>query len=207
MRKIYILIFCLSCGISNAQDSDTRINYSPFAQSYAMLNANMAALANHGKLTQFTYFDLQFVNSRFQDFLRDELSFAIVGEGQFELMKPNKFVLETYEKSFQNNSKKKQVLTVKYNVFIQDDYLFIKSCEITGPYDYIIQVYTRYWKTSLNFEAAKKGELVVNYLHQDRIGLTLNAGADFGKIEVTNTTIKDFKQYKEFFSRSVSENK
>lgn len=202
MKYLILITFCIQFLNCFAQDYDERIDYSPYGLTYGYLNANMRSLAPHQQLTQFTFFDMNFVNIRLQNFLENELSLIMVGEPTEDIKKDKYCIIERYEKGIQINHSKPYYIKVIYNLYPEGKNLIIKSCEISGYWNYIVDLYIKYWNTTLNFEAAKKGEIVVNYLMQDRISLSLNAQNETGKISIVNTTIKNIAEYNEIIKKA-----
>jgi hypothetical protein len=191
------------CILINAQESEKkRTDISPYGAAYSNLSFSMSQIAPHGHLTQFTYFDINFVSQRFEDFLTNNDFLAQVGETEIEMSKPDKFIAKRFQKKAQYNSTKPRSILVKYNLFDNNGLLMVKSCEISGYWDYVIELYVYYWTTNMNFEAAKKAEVAVSFLLQDRIALTLNAVKEYGSILITNTTIKSSDQFKEIVDKN-----
>ena len=161
----------------------------------------MKNLARHGFLTQMTFFELNFVNLRIQDFMSKRLMMAPKGEPTFT-GDAIKTLTQKYHKNIQINFAKEYDMSVSYKLFPLQDKLIIESCEITGYYQYVIDFFVDYWTTTLNFEAAKGGEIVVNYLLQDRASLTLNFPKETATIKIINTTIPDSKAFTKQFNEN-----
>ena len=203
MRQICLIIACFFFFNCYSQTDSVRLDYSPYGQTRDMLDADMNALAYHKKLTQFTYFDMNYVNERLEDFFSGDISLVQSGEPIYDMSKPDKYISQKYVKSIQYNPTKSYFINVKYNLFTEGSNFIIKSCEISGYWIYILDLYVKYWAdNSLHFEAAKKGELVVYYLLQDKIVLSLNPTTETGKIVITNTTINSIDQYNEIIKKN-----
>lgn len=99
--------------IDGQENQEKRTDISPYNLQYDMLDFNMRTLASHEYLTQFTYFDMNFVNPRFQNFLSNILDVTQVGETEFNMSKPEKSISMNYEKKAQYNFTKPRNIIVK----------------------------------------------------------------------------------------------
>ncbi len=209
IKKVFALLailFFIKCSVISQENQEKRTDISPYGKQYSELDFSMRFIAAHEKLTQFTYFDLNFVDTRLQNYLSHYLFFAPIGEPEINFTPTSKSISMKYEKKAQYGFTKPRGITVKYNLFDNNGLLIIKSCEISGYWLYITDLYVNYWTTDLNFESAKKKELVVNYLLQDRIALTLNPINESGFISITNTTINSISQFQTILAKGVQLN-
>ena len=202
--KTLIIFILIILEINNyAQEIDSMaVVRSPYGTSFERLDASMHVLAPHGFLTQFSYFEVNFTKTRLADFLEKKMHMELVGIPKFNNTKNGLAIIEKYKKAT-NIDDKDQYLYVKYNLIDKWDYSIIKSCEISGYWDFILDLYITYWNTTLNFDAAKKGELVVNNFLQDRVALSLNPSKEYGKIDITSTTIKAKLDYDNVIKQNI----
>lgn len=149
----------------------------------AGLKASMKALAPHGLLTKFNGMDLNFVNWNVQDFMSKYMGMKPIGDQKVDMTKPIKTIETIYVKSISQNNKQHK-MSVKYYLVPEGNKIKIKSCEISGYWDYVVMFYVKYWNTTLNFEEAKGKELVVNHLIDDRVALEVSAAKALAKIKV-----------------------
>ena len=206
MKQLIAFLLLTSSIFSYSQDYFERTDLSPYGQKYSHLDANMSALSSHKYLTQFTYFELNFVNTRLEQYLTLYSDYSMSDDIIFVMDKPEKYLINTYEKKVSSSSNKR-TFQVKYNLFEEEGNLLIKSVEISGYWEYIIDIYINYWTTNLNFEATKKEETVINYLLQDRVALTLNAKTKTGKIVITNTSINNLTDYYKQLTNEINKRK
>ncbi len=105
---------------------------------------------------------LNYVQNRVHDFLRN--SIKVFGENDGEYYRGNPRTM-TY---------KYDKLKIKYVVDTTGGEFIIRSCDISGDIYAAINFYVFFWNTKLQFENLKEGELVSNYLWNERIALLPN---------------------------------
>lgn len=152
-----------------------------------MLSANMAALAPHGKLTQFTGMDLNFVSSRVQDFMDNIMQYTFSGDPKMDNTKPIKTFVEKYipKVSF---SQSNEFIQFKYFAVVDRKSFTIQTCEITGTLYSLINFYISYWTTKINYEGRKEGEIVHSHLLNDDISFQFFPSSGKGKIVIKSST-------------------
>ncbi|MEO2064476.1 MAG: hypothetical protein ABGW97_15950 [Christiangramia sp.] len=153
--------------------------------------------------TQITYFDLNFVNSKIQEFLSRKLEMTLQGDSNYNLDGGKGTISESYLDKISIN-KEPRKMTFSFEVFPVEGELVVKTLKITGDTDAVLDFFVRYWSTNLNFDDVKRKEVVSNRYLQDRISFTFNEGNS--TIEVQNTTIKDDEKFvAEFLSKKKKE--
>lgn len=189
--KTYLLIAVLFTSCLSYSQQDTIENKKSLYESYSEreIEVSMSALADHKLLTQFTGFPLNFVDIKVQLYCTDYLNYCQDENPEFKMEETNKYLKTKYSKCIRGDEPE-YFIHFKYNLFLKGDNLLIKSCKISGYDKFVLNFYISYWPTKLNFEAAKKNELVINYLLQDRVALTWNPEKKYAEINITNTTVK-----------------
>lgn len=155
--------------------------------------------------TQFTYFDLNFVNFRVQDYL-EKNSGMVLMDTKFNLKDGQGTAEFIYKESMVIGSNRQPYsLHFLYTVSPIENDLVITKCKITGQSDKLIAFYVGFWKTSLKFDEVKKRKEVYNHYLQDRISFFFNNGNPYVIIE--NETSIDFQKFKEEYElkKSVEE--
>jgi hypothetical protein len=187
MKKVIFLLLILIANITKAQNDSLSKLYDSFADENQRF-MSMRALADHGLLTQITGFEINFVDTRIQEYLSKYTILGLVGEPSVNMIGSNKYIIQKYEQKIQYNNNKTSTFNVKYNLIIdKQNRIIIKSCKIYGSSLHVLDFYVNFWPTSLNFEAAKKNEVVVNFLLQDRVALKWIPSTDYAEIIVTST--------------------
>lgn len=202
MKKL-ITTFLFFCFFSTTTLVAQSVYYDNIDNAEGRLRASVSVLAPHGQLTQITYFDLNFVNLKIEQFLSSNLYLVPSGSPEINMKGQIKTITTHYNSKITFNNAANRTFTVKYYL-LTSDYtkgFIIKSCEIYGYFDWVAKFYLKYWTTTLNFENAKRGEVVVNYLWQDRVAFSGNGRQ--AKIAVTNNTIKNHQIFlKEFTEKA-----
>lgn len=153
-----------------------------------ILSANMAALAWHGKLTQFTNMDLNFVTERVDDYMNSALmGFSTLGPPKFEIKNNQGIRTDKYLPAVMG-AVTTSFIQFKYFTTISGKDFIIDSCVISGKLQFLINFYVSYWTTKINFEGRKDGEIVHNHLLNDDISFQFFPSNEVGKIIIKQTT-------------------
>uniref|UniRef100_UPI0025FEB6C1 hypothetical protein n=1 Tax=uncultured Mucilaginibacter sp. TaxID=797541 RepID=UPI0025FEB6C1 len=197
MKNLIAILLAFLYFNANAQDYGKNVrDYSPYGIDYPMLSLKMQLLSHHGYATQITYFDLNFVDQRMQDFMRNELGMSIVGFPKFS--KTNGY--QTLEVGYVKNgvyvgNNKIRHLYFKYTLFEnRSKRSMIKSLKIYGSSVDVIDFYVRYWPTAINFDQSKS-KIAFNYLLQDKATISCSTTDGSWSILVENTTIHDVNEF------------
>lgn len=143
--------------------------------------------------TQITYFDLNFVNLKLQDYLSYQFGMTLNSEkAKYELKNGKGFITSAFIDKISMNRNPRE-LFFKFNVFPMGKGFVIKDLKITGTADAVLRFYVSYWTTTLNFDDVSKTEVVSNRLLQDRISYNFNNGNPYIKVE--NTTIENPEKF------------
>lgn len=143
--------------------------------------------------TQVTYFDLNFVTLKIQDYMSYEFGMTLNDEKmKYELKDGKGFITYAFIEKIAINSKPKE-LFFKFKVFPIEKDLVIEKLKITGNENAVLKFYVSFWTTTLNFDDVKKKEIVSNRIWQDRISYSYNNRNSF--IEIDNTTIKSNEDF------------
>lgn len=154
--------------------------------------------------TQITYFDLNFVNLKLQDYLSYQFGMTLNSEkAKYELKNGKGFITSAFVDKISMNRNPRE-LFFKFNVFPMGKEFVIKDLKITGTTDAVLRFYVSYWTTTLNFDDISKTEIVSNRLLQDRISYNFNNGNPYIKIE--NTTIESPEKFIDEYQRKKNAN-
>lgn len=155
-------------------DSLRASKITPENKQYYKLNAEMAPLASHGQLTQFTDMDYNFVSERVQTFMYKQLGYSLIKSD----LKGNNMVVEFTESVGLNQAKK---MEFNFAVIPNENFFTIKNCEITGDYDMLLNFYIQYWSTKTKINTQQQGVLAqtkvlndVAYLMNNKSGLYID---------------------------------
>ncbi|QAA81395.1 hypothetical protein EI546_06475 [Aequorivita sp. H23M31] len=182
MNKLYVLIVFLLPIIALSQQ--------PKISPYYPDNPNFER-----HQTQFTYFDLNYVNFRVQNYL-EKNSGMVLMDTKFNLKDGHGIAEFIYKESMVIGSNRKPyTLHFNYTVAPIENDLVITKCKITGQVDKLIAFYVGFWKTSLQFDEIKRRKEVYNHYLQDRVSFFFNNGNPYVIIE--NETSIDFQKFKE----------
>lgn len=174
---------------------------SPYRQPEVILDANMRTLATHGYCTQITYFDLNFVNLKVQEFLYRHLGASTDETGDFKTLKNNDIqITQKYNQRIVIDEQS-QTLTIRYTAFRHKNAFVIKSAVITGTSKFVIDFFVKFWQTALTFNDIYNDKIATTYLLQDKA--TISFKNDMWSIEVTNTSIKSMDDFKKIFEDKV----
>lgn len=182
MKKLYVLILFLLPVIAFSQQ--------PKISPYYPDNPNFEK-----HQTQFTYFDLNYVNFRVQNYL-EKNSGMVLMDTKFNLKDGHGIAEFIYKESMVIGSNRKPyTLHFNYTVAPIENDLVITKCKITGQTDKLIAFYVGFWKTSLQFDEVKRRKEVYNHYLQDRVSFLFNNDNPYVIIE--NETSIDFQKFKE----------
>jgi hypothetical protein len=206
MKSVLTIMGVLCLWFSSAAQSpeENRTDLSPYGKTYTTLNAEMKQLAPHELATQISYFDMNFVNVKMQQFMDEQMAMANVGGPVLNKKgMPESFSMKYIPKASIGATKIPSI-TIKYNLFTNSKgHPIIKSCEIYGDLSYIAYFYAKYWPTNMNFDS--HGPAVVYcYLLQDKAGITLNRKTKQAVISINNTTIKSVADYDAKLNKNVA---
>lgn len=182
MKKLYVLILFLLPVIAFSQQ--------PKISPYYPDNPNFER-----HQTQFTYFDLNYVNFRVQNYLEKNSGMVLMNT-KFNLKDGRGIAEFIYKESMVIGSNRKPyTLHFNYTVAPIENDLVITKCKITGQVDKLIAFYVGFWKTTLQFDEVKRQKEVYNHYLQDRVSFFFNNGNPYVIIE--NETSIDFQRFKE----------
>ena len=193
ITPILLAYLCLVWLNSYAQfPGENRNDYSPYGLNYTMLDVNMRLLANHGDATQITYFDLNFVDQRMQNFMGAYMHMevahfpTIIKQGIYNILTIR------YLQQATMGTTHIPSLYFKYTYFVnKDNHPIIKSLYLYGDANYVIDFYVRYWPTTINFDETRN-KIAYNYLLQDKATIRFNGT---WSITIENTTIHSMDEY------------
>lgn len=208
MKALFTICIAMLCLNAYAQDygKDVR-DYSPYGLDYPMLSFKMQTLSNHGYATQITYFDLNFVDQRMQNFLRTQLNMSFSGFPKFTKENGYQILNVGYVKdgAYIGNQKIRH-LYFKYTLFEnKSKRSMIKSLKIYGSAIDVIDFYVRYWPTTINFDQSKS-KIAFNYLLQDKATIACSTKDGSWSISVENTTIHDTNEFYRELDKSSTSN-
>jgi len=194
MKTFIALLLALLCLNVNAQNLDSRLDYSPYGLGNSMLSFKMKLLSHHGDATQVTYFDLNFVDQLMQHFVQNQLHMTIVAFPVFGKENGLQTLTIRYKQQATIGTTRIPYLIFKYAFFEnKEKHPIIKSCTISGTSMSVVNFYVKYWPTSINFDVSKD-KVAYNYLLQDKATIRVNANGGW-TITIENTTIHDLKEY------------
>lgn len=145
--------------------------------------------------TQFTYYDLNYVSYRVQDYL--ERNMAMVLADTKENLKEGVGTIEhTYQESMIiGSSRSPQKIKFTYTVVPIGNYFVIKKCKIAGEPIKVEAFFVGFWKTSLQFDRTRKEGVVYNNYLQDKISFYFNNGNYY--VDIINTSISNFSEFRD----------
>jgi hypothetical protein len=185
MKKLQLYIVLLMCATIFAQ---------PKISPYFPQNPEQSGRYQ----TQFTFYDLNFVSLRVQDYLDRNMGMSLK-DTKFNLKNGVGSIDFIYEEAIViGTNSQPQKMHVIYEVEAIDNEFVIKSCTINGSAYKVEAFYVGFWKTSLQFNEVKSKGIVYNYYLQDKISYSLTMGKP--TIKITSTSIKDFQKFKSEFS-------
>lgn len=202
--KLYIIVLLSLITLQGYSQypQEGRFNYSPYGYDYPKLDYAMRQLSHHGDATQITYFDMNFVNIRIQDFMEKEMNMAPLEPSVGKSGDVQTFTMKFVKHA---NMGKVNYLYIKYTMYSEvKDYPLIKSCEVYGNDSYVLEFFTKYWPTRVN--VGNKG-LAYSILLQDKASINLNLSAHTGNISIINTTIHSLPDYKSKLALAISDQK
>lgn len=141
--------------------------------------------------TQMTYFDLNFVSLKVQDFFSRKFLMQ-QSDSKANLKEGKGTITNIYEDKIAINRDTRKV-NVTYEVFPIGNEFVIKNVQIEGDYEVVTKFYVYYWSTDLNFGDLKDKEIAKNYFLQDRISYSSNNGNTI--INIVNTAIEDEEKF------------
>jgi len=201
-----VLVFCFNIGYSQKIDS-TRVDYSPYGYGLERLSFGMKQLASHGEATQITYYDLNFVDRRIQDFMRDNLHMVIKQTPKFYKQNGVEFLIVKYFPEASIGITNPGFIQFKYLLFENHfKNAIIKSCKITGDFNMLINFYASYWPTNMHINPGPKDEVAYTYLMQDKISFALTPKNHQGEINISNTTLKTNSDYENSLKNALKDN-
>lgn len=143
--------------------------------------------------TQISYFDLNFVTLKLQDYMSYKFLMTLNDEKtKYELNEGKGDITFAFIDKMAINKKPRE-LFFKYSVFPLEKELVITELKITGDTDTVLRFYIDFWTTTLNFDDVSKTETVSNRLFQDRISYSYNNGNSY--VTVKNTTIENPEEF------------
>lgn len=181
MKKIALILVLITSANSYAQ------KISPyFPEPFLTSSSNKYQ-------TQISYFDLNFVTLKLQDYMSYNFAMTLNDEKMKYELKDGKgdITFAFIDKIAMN--KKPRELYFKYTVFPLEEEFVIKELKITGDSDAVLRFYVSFWTTTLNFDDVSKTEIVSNRLFQDRISYSFNKGNSY--VIVKNTTIESSEEF------------
>ncbi|MBS1641564.1 MAG: hypothetical protein JSR11_03715 [Bacteroidetes bacterium] len=162
MKKIFaVLLFATYSVVSNAQNFTNQEKRESALPSYK-------SQSTHGYLCRFIGFDVNDVMPELEMYLQEKL--AMRNSERLSGVKDGWYVLAFSPEV--SNSIKQRVLYVKTKI---DKSNKITAMNITGDLEYVIKLFCYYWPTELDFESAKKKELVIVRNIDERISLNIRA--------------------------------
>jgi hypothetical protein len=173
LRVITILVCILFINNSKAQ------SISPYYPNFA----------NTIERSQFTFFDLNFVTSKIETYLRftktllDTKPNIKNGEGNIKI---------TYIDKISNN-KKSDLLIFDFKVFNIDNEFVVESCKISGSNNSVLDFYMGYWNTKITVDRSKKKFILSNHHLQDNVQFSIINNVT--TISITNSTITNKESF------------
>lgn len=185
MKKA-ILIALLCSVMASAMSQYNRIDYSPYAAKEADLSYYIEGFSWHGHATQMTYFDMNFVNDRVQDYISQRMNLVEVKRLDNLSQSPMAITV----KYGQLMGTDHRTLNVKYFLFVHDEHnLIISKCIITGNLDFASKFFAGYWTQELNIDETKTGRVMWKTLLQDKITFKYDKSTKIATITVVNQEI------------------
>jgi len=185
MKKFFLLLVLMITTSVLAQQA----NVSPYFPDIAYSNSNRR------DLTQWTYFDLNFVSLKVTSFIYNKMEMSQDGEQDIKFNNGIGTITQSYIEQASRGIPKK--LKIKYTVFpIEHDFV-IKSVKITGDYEKVTTLYAYYWNTSLHFDEVASKKIVTSQNLQDKVVYHYNGRNPY--ITVDNTTIHDSETFSKEF--------
>jgi len=204
MKTLFTVCIVLLCLNAYSQQGVQRLDLSPYGLTEQILDVKMRLLAGHEDATQITYFDLNFVEQRMQDFMKKKMGMTITDVSKFIKTSSYETFTVTYTQMATIGTTKIPKLYFKYTIFgNKDKNPIIKSLEITGTSIHVINFFVRYWPTTLNIDVSKS-KIAYNYLVQDKATIRLNPANAAWSISVENTSIKTLDDYYSQLNKSSS---
>lgn len=175
-----------------------------FAQSPDISPHYPKVLISQRGETQFTYYDLNFVNTNIQFFVKSNMGMKLIDDPIFNLNDDGKGTIDyNYTENIVIGKRKPYNIIFSYTVEPIGHLLVITKCKITGSPIKVADFFIKYWKTDIQLEKVKQEKIIYNYYVQDKITYHVNKGNPF--ISIENTTIKDFKTFEKDYLEKVKE--
>ena len=176
MKKLLLFIFLIS-------------GYCCLAQQPEIYPYYPSPVITSGTETQITYFDLNFVALRIQEFASQSLEMTLI-DNEYNIKDGKGDITYIFEEKIVAGSRTPYKLNAVFSVEPLANTFVIKSLKINGDSDKVLSFYVGFWNTTINFDDLKKKGMVYNRYLQDKIEYHFNSGNPY--IEITNTSIKDF---------------
>lgn len=178
------------------QDIHPKSNYmKPLVVILAFIP--LFSIAQTEYVTQITYSELNSIDQRMQNFMRDKMGMVITKAPTFGKEDGMQTLTIRYNKQTLVGTSYDPHINFKYFLFdIGTNNAIIKSCQIYGDYGLVVDFYVRFWPTTINLDAVKKQRIAYSYYWQDKITLGLNPENNTGRLSIFNTTIKSIAEYK-----------
>ncbi len=151
-----------------------------FSQSISPYYPNYA---NSNERSQFTYYDMNFVTSKIENYLQFTKTLL---DTKPNLKNGGGNIKVTYTDKISNN-KNSEILSFDFKVFNIDNEFVVESCKISGSYNSVLDFYIGYWDTKISIDRSKKKFTLTNHHLQDNI--EFSALNNVYIISITNSTI------------------
>jgi hypothetical protein len=181
MKKVLIIAFFIISVIGYSQQP----SISPYYP-------DVVPTGSYNDLqTQMTYFDLNFVNVKIQDYMINEMQMNLSSD-KYDLVAGKGNITFTYSDNGAINTTIKKMSFI-FNVEPINDEFVIKSCKIVGNSERLISFYVHFWSSPLQFDQVKSKGVIYNNFMMDKISFHYNGNQPY--ITITNGSITDFKDF------------
>lgn len=181
MKKISIII-CIVVSMAAYSQQPSISPYYP----------DIATIGSYNDLqTQVTYFDLNFVNAKIQEYMDKEMQMYVSGD-KYDLVAGKGNITFVYsDKGAINTTIKK--MSFIFNVEPINNEFVIKSCKIVGNSERLVAFYVSFWSSPLNFDQVKSKGIIYNNFMMDKISFHYNGNNPY--ITITNGSINNFQDF------------
>ena len=169
-----------------------RHDISPYGLDYESLLIQLGQNEFYPNITQITYFDLNFVEQRMQEFMRNKMGMEVAHFPSFSKDNGNTILTVRYVGQATMGTSEIQSLVFRYTLFDnKGKHTIIKSLHISGTANKVVYFYAAFWPTTMNFDGTKT-KIAHNFLWQDKATISFNGS---WSISIENTTIHSLDEY------------